>query len=145
MSLCELPHDACSPQSPPQGSRCLAALQMTAWLLHLRGRCHCCSVCVSGTTAKAGFAIVLLADDAAFCTSTTYGPVLAGSGPFRTGDMILYAACRYCITNAGVAAVGYPPCSALQELRLFALGINPGSVAQLAPVARQLRVLHLQG
>ena len=53
--------------------------------------------------------------------------------------------CRNDITNEGVATVGWPPCSALQELRLSGLGaLTDDSVAQLASFAKQLRVLHLQ-
>lgn len=48
--------------------------------------------------------------------------------------------------NEGIAAhLVWPPCGALQELRLTMTGLITGySATQLAPFAKQLRVLHLR-
>jgi hypothetical protein len=72
--------------------------------------------------------------------------VFVCSDPCKTGR-VTSNLCNYRNVNTteDVAAAGWPPCSALQELRLTGIGaITRNSAIQLAPFAKQLRVLHLQ-
>ena len=155
VSLSGLPNNTYSSQLPPQDIR-LAALQLTPWLLDMRHRCFCFLrmnvISISASRASCGLTKsdcprlpslwwLRPCDTAILYCMTPAVCMLAGSDARIGHALMLWSCYRRC--SEGILPLLQSPCAALHELRLLRLVVTADGAAQLAAVAGQLRVLHL--